>query len=330
MMNMKEQNLLTIKNLKKTFVINQGLFQSKQYVKAVDNVSFSVQRNESFGIVGESGCGKSTIGRLLVRLLPPTEGTVLFEGKDLHSIPRRAFRKHQGNLQIVFQDPFASLNPRIPVGRIIGEPLKIHGLMAAKERKQAVRELLKVVGLKPEFYSRYPHEFSGGQRQRICIARALVLKPKLIIADEPVSALDVSIQSQVLNLMRELQKEFGLTYVFISHDLSVVKHFCDRIGVMYLGRIVELAEKEKLYHSPQHPYTRSLLSAIPIPDPKTSRDRIILKGDVPSPANPPSGCTFHTRCPEVMEICRLTAPELINLENGHQVACHLINPQETK
>ncbi len=322
---MLKQNLLEIKNLKKTFIINRGMFQRKINVKAVDDISFSVQKKQSFGIVGESGCGKTTIGRMLVRLLEPTSGHVFFEGKDLFLLPKHTFQKKQRELQIVFQDPFASLNPRIPVGRIIGEPLKIHGLMKAEERRKTVEELLDVVGLKPEFYSRFPHEFSGGQRQRVCIARALVLKPKLIVADEPVSALDVSIQSQVLNLMKTLQKEYGLTYVFISHDLSVVKHFCDRIAVMYLGRIVEMASKEDLYHSPCHPYTRSLLSAIPVPDPKVRRERIILSGDVPSPANPPSGCTFHTRCPKVKDICKQTSPGLIRMDNAHQVACHLFN-----
>ena len=320
---MPDQNLLEVKHLQKTFILHRGMFHPKQYVKAVDDVSFSVRKQESFGIVGESGCGKTTIGRMLIRLLEPTAGNVFFEGKDLFSLPQKAFRKQQCDLQIVFQDPFASLNPRIPIGRIIGEPLKIHGLMAAKERRKTVEELLDVVGLKPEFYSRYPHEFSGGQRQRICIARALVLKPKLIVADEPVSALDVSIQSQILNLMRRLQQEYGPTYVFISHDLSVVKHFCDRIGVMYLGKIVEMASKEDVYHSPYHPYTRALLSAIPIPDPNVRRERIILSGDVPNPANPPSGCAFHPRCPKAMEICTHTSPKLVEVKDAHQVACHL-------
>lgn len=320
---MSNTNLLEIKNLKKTFTINGGLFKPDILVKAVDDVSFSVQKEQSFGIVGESGCGKSTIGRMLIRLLEPTAGKVFFEGKDLFATSQSTFRKQQRDLQIVFQDPFASLNPRIPVGRIIGEPLKIHGLQNAEERRKSVEDLLDVVGLKTEFYSRFPHEFSGGQRQRICIARALVLRPKLIVADEPVSALDVSIQSQVLNLMRKLQQEFGLTYVFISHDLSVVKHFCNRIGVMYLGKIVEMADKEDLYRSPLHPYTRSLLSAIPIPDPKARRERIILKGDVPSPANPPPGCTFHTRCPEAMDICKQISPNLVEVEHSHQVSCHL-------
>ncbi len=326
---MPNQNLLEIESLKKTFVVNRGLFSPNINVKAVNDISFSVSKEECFGIVGESGCGKTTIGRMIVRLIHPTGGTIRFEGEDLFSLPRTQFQKKRRELQIIFQDPFASLNPRIPIGRIIGEPLKVHGLLSHKERREAVEQLLDVVGLKKEFYSRYPHEFSGGQRQRICIARALVLKPKLIVADEPVSALDVSIQSQILNLMRTLQKEFGLTYIFISHDLSVVKHFCDRIAVMYLGNMVELAAKEELYKNPLHPYTQSLLSAIPVPDPKANKQRLILKGDVPSPANPPSGCTFHTRCPQTMEVCKRQIPDSVKVSDTHQVACHLFTNQGT-
>ncbi|MBU2513928.1 dipeptide ABC transporter ATP-binding protein [bacterium] len=320
---MSIQHLLEITHLKKTFVVNRGMFSPKIFVKAVDDVSFNVIKSESFGIVGESGCGKTTIGRLLVRLTQPTNGTVHFENEELFSMSRKQFRKKQCELQMIFQDPFASLNPRIPVGRIIGEPLAVHGIGNASERRKAVEELLEIVGLKRSFYKRYPHEFSGGQRQRICIARALVLKPKVIVADEPVSALDVSIQSQILNLMRNLQKELGLTYIFISHDLSVVKHFCNRIAVMYLGKFVETASKVDLYRSPLHPYTQSLLSAIPVPDPAANRNRIVLTGDVPSPANPPSGCSFHTRCPKAMDICSKKLPVLRNMAETHQVACHL-------
>ena len=317
------QKLLKIEQLKKTFVVNRGMFSPKIFVKAVDDVSFEVMKSESFGIVGESGCGKTTIGRMLVRLIEPTGGTVYFDEEDLFTMSRKRFRQKQCELQMIFQDPFASLNPRIPVGRIIGEPLVVHGIGTSGERRKTVEELLEVVGLKPSFYKRFPHEFSGGQRQRICIARALVLKPQIIVADEPVSALDVSIQSQILNLMRRLQKELGLTYIFISHDLSVVKHFCNRIAVMYLGRFVETAGKEDLYRSPLHPYTQSLLSAIPVPDPQAGRERIVLTGDVPSPANPPSGCSFHTRCPRAMDICVNQQPVLRSMTETHRVACHL-------
>lgn len=323
-MTQSTETLIEVKGLKKYFSIKQGLLKKTvQNVKAVDDLNFSIKKGEIFGLVGESGCGKTTTGRLLIRLIEPTEGQILFEGENLLGLSPKDLRLKRKDFQIVFQDPFASLNPRMTIGEIIEEPLVIYDQYNAKERKERVKELLKVVGLKEEHLKRYPHEFSGGQRQRIGIARSLALNPKLIVADEPVSALDVSIQSQVLNLLKELQKEFGLTYLFISHDLSVVKHLCDRIGVMYLGRMVELAPKKELYNEPLHPYTKSLLSAVPIPNPKLKRERVILSGDVPSPANPPSGCTFHTRCPEAMDICKTHRPEFQQVRDEHNVACHI-------
>lgn len=316
--------LLEVKGLKKYFPIRAGLLGKTQgYVKAVDDVSFAVHEGETLGIVGESGCGKSTTGRSIIRLLEPTAGDVIFKGQNLTGLKGEELRKMRRDLQIVFQDPYASLNPRMTIGAILEEPLKIHGLANATERKQRVKELLEIVGLTEHHYNRYPHEFSGGQRQRIGIARALITKPKLIVADEPVSALDVSIQSQILNLMKDLQEQFQLTYLFISHDLSVVRHISDRVGVMYLGRMVELAPKHELYANPQHPYTQALLSAVPHPDPREVRERIILTGDVPSPANPPTGCAFHTRCHACMEICKTDRPELKQTAEGHWVACHL-------
>ncbi|MGG4494734.1 ABC transporter ATP-binding protein [Brevibacillus reuszeri] len=319
--------LLEVKGLKKYFPIRSGLLKKvTNHVKAVDDISFSVDKGETLGIVGESGCGKSTTGRAILRLIEPSGGDVIFQGENLAKLSSYEMRMKRKDLQIIFQDPFASLNPRMTVGDIIEEPMIIYNLYPTpKERKEKVAELMQVVGLKPENAERFPHEFSGGQRQRIGIARALSLNPKLIVADEPVSALDVSIQSQVLNLMRDLQKQYGLTYIFISHNLSVVKHFCDRIGVMYLGRMVELAPKNALYEEPLHPYTRSLLSAVPIAKPKMKRERIILTGDVPSPANPPSGCTFHTRCPDCMEICKTEKPQFHSMGDGRYVACHLYN-----
>ncbi|ATF13176.1 dipeptide ABC transporter ATP-binding protein [Brevibacillus sp. AG] len=330
-MNLLEQSeckpLLEVRGLKKYFPIRSGLLKKvTNHVKAVDDLSFTVATGETLGIVGESGCGKSTTGRAILRLLEPTGGEVIFQGENLAALSPNEMRMKRKDLQIIFQDPFASLNPRMTVGEIIEEPMIIFELYeTSKERKEKVAELMQVVGLKSENSERFPHEFSGGQRQRIGIARALALNPKLIVADEPVSALDVSIQSQVLNLMRDLQKQYGLTYIFISHNLSVVKHFCDRIGVMYLGRMVELAPKNALYEEPLHPYTRSLLSAVPIAKPKMKRERIILTGDVPSPANPPSGCTFHTRCPDCMEICKTDKPEFQSMGDGRYVACHLYN-----
>lgn len=322
---MNEGDLLVVKNLIKHYPISGGIF-GKQIgaVKAVDDVSFSVKKGETLGLVGESGCGKSTTGRSVLRLIEPTAGEIYFEDKEVSRMSKEEMRQMRRDMQIVFQDPFASLNPRHNVEKIMEEPLIVHGIGNASERKKKVREMLEVVGLTSYHASRYPHQFSGGQRQRIGIARALMLHPKLIVADEPVSALDVSIQSQVLNLMQDLQKEFSLTYVFIAHDLSVVRHISDRVGVMYLGRLVELADKETLYAKPLHPYTQALLSAVPVPDPDSKRERIILQGTVPSPANPPSGCTFHTRCTHVKDSCRTNRPEFRNVGGNHFVACHLV------
>lgn len=318
------EDLLVVKNLKKYYPITGGVLGGEVgVVKAVDDVSFTVKRGETLGLVGESGCGKSTTGRSLLRLIEPTSGEINFDGTDVMSLSTDAMRKMRRDMQIVFQDPFASLNPRHNIEKILEEPLIVHGLDSSAERKKRVQEMLEIVGLSSYHASRYPHQFSGGQRQRIGIARALMLKPKLIVADEPVSALDVSIQSQVLNLMQDLQREFGLTYLFIAHDLSVVRHISDRVGVMYLGRIVELTTSSQLYSNPLHPYTKALLSAVPSPDPDAVRERVILQGDVPSPAKPPSGCTFHTRCPHVTEECRTVRPEFADTGDGHFVACHL-------
>ncbi|MBW5468572.1 dipeptide ABC transporter ATP-binding protein [Brevibacillus formosus] len=318
------EDLLVVKNLKKYYPITGGVLGGEVgVVKAVDDVSFTVKRGETLGLVGESGCGKSTTGRSLLRLIEPTSGEINFDGTDVMSLSTDAMRKMRRDMQIVFQDPFASLNPRHNIEKILEEPLIVHGLGSSAERKKRVQEMLEIVGLSSYHASRYPHQFSGGQRQRIGIARALMLKPKLIVADEPVSALDVSIQSQVLNLMQDLQREFGLTYLFIAHDLSVVRHISDRVGVMYLGRIVELTTSSQLYSNPLHPYTKALLSAVPSPDPDAVRERVILQGDVPSPAKPPSGCTFHTRCPHVTEECRTVRPEFADTGHGHFVACHL-------
>jgi oligopeptide transport system ATP-binding protein len=316
--------LLKVENLKKHFPITGGILgRPVSSVKAVDGVSFTVNKGETLGIVGESGCGKSTTGRMLMRLIDPSEGRVTFEDRELTSLSNSEMRKIRREIQMVFQDPYASLNPRHTVEKILEEPLKVHGMGSAKERKKRVHELLNIVGLSSYHAKRYPHQFSGGQRQRIGIARALMTKPKLIIADEPVSALDVSIQSQVLNLMQDLQKEFELTYIFIAHDLGVVRHISDRVGVMYLGKMVELSESEKLYEKPLHPYTQALLSAVPIPDPDFKRETMLLQGDIPSPSNPPSGCTFHTRCPHATEVCKQKVPEFKEHQPGHYVACHL-------
>ncbi|OIU68831.1 ABC transporter ATP-binding protein [Rossellomorea aquimaris] len=316
--------LLKVENLKKHFPITGGILgRPVSSVKAVDGVSFTVNKGETLGIVGESGCGKSTTGRMLMRLIDPSEGKVTFEDRELTTLSNSEMRKIRREIQMVFQDPYASLNPRHTVEKILEEPLKVHGIGSAKERKERVHELLNIVGLSSYHAKRYPHQFSGGQRQRIGIARALMTKPKLIIADEPVSALDVSIQSQVLNLMQDLQKEFELTYIFIAHDLGVVRHISDRVGVMYLGKMVELSDSENLYEKPLHPYTQALLSAVPIPDPDFKRETQLLQGDIPSPSNPPSGCTFHTRCPFATEVCKEKVPEFKEHQPGHYVACHL-------
>ncbi|WP_432408206.1 ABC transporter ATP-binding protein [Wukongibacter sp. M2B1] len=323
---MKEK-LLEVRNLKTYFPITGGLLgQTTNYVKAVDGVSFDVYRGETLGLVGESGCGKSTTGRTIMRLIEPTDGKVIFDGKDIFNLKKKEMLESRREMQMIFQDPFSSLNPRKMVKEIIGGAFEIHSPnMKKREREEEVAKLLEIVGLNPDYITRYPHEFSGGQRQRIGIARSLALKPKLIIADEPVSALDVSIQSQVLNLLNRLQKQFSLTYIFIAHDLSVVRHLSDRVGVMYLGKIVELADGDELYSKPLHPYTRALLSAIPIPKVGVKRERIILEGDVPSPINPPSGCRFHTRCPYHMRICKEVDPSFKEVADKHYVACHLVD-----
>jgi oligopeptide transport system ATP-binding protein len=318
--------LLKVTGLKKHFLIESDMLgRPKSYVRAVDGVDFTIRSGQTLGIVGESGCGKSTTGRAILRLIEPSSGEVQFDGVDLTKLSTKEMRKMRRHMAIVFQDPFASLNPRMTVKEILAEPLEIFKVGTPKERMKQIEELLEIVGLNRSHLKRYPHEFSGGQRQRIGIARALTTKPKLVIADEPVSALDVSIQSQVLNLMQELQQQFGLTYLFISHDLSVVKHISDQVGVMYLGKMLELADKDDLYEQPLHPYTQALLSAVPQPHPDQKRERIILHGDLPSPANPPAGCTFHPRCRDCMDICRTKAPEWKEVKPGHFVGCHLFN-----
>jgi peptide/nickel transport system ATP-binding protein/oligopeptide transport system ATP-binding protein len=320
---MKNEKILKVEQLKKYFPVGGGLFRRHRgFIKAVDGVDLALQKGETLGLVGESGCGKSTLGYCILRLEEPTSGQVLFEGRDILASDRTVLRRLRRNMQIIFQDPYSSLNPRKTVGRIIGEGFQIHGLLSSEERRQRVMELLEIVGLLPEHYYRYPHEFSGGQRQRICISRALALNPRLVVADEPVSALDVSVQAQILNLLVSLQNRFHLTYLFISHDLGVVRHICDRIAVMYLGKIVESASSLNLYAVPRHPYTASLLSAVPIANPFRKRTRIRLGGDVPSPVNTPSGCSFHPRCLQVQPICEKQVPELIEIESGHHVACH--------
>lgn len=315
--------LLEVKNIKKWFPAKKSPFsREKVYIKAVDGVSFTLNEGETLGVVGESGCGKSTMGRTVLRLIEPTEGQVLFEGKDYTALKDAELRKSRTDLQIIFQDPYASLDPRMTIGDIIAEPLDIQLKLPAKERMERVLKTMERVGLNTRYVNRYPHEFSGGQRQRIGIARAIVLEPKLMVCDEPVSALDVSIQAQVLNLLMDLQKEMKMAYIFISHDLSVIKHISDRVAVMYLGHVVEIAEKADLYDHPMHPYTVALLSAIPVPDRKHKKEKIVLEGDLPSPANPPSGCIFHTRCYKAKNICKTQVPELKDCGNGHCCACH--------
>ncbi len=319
-------DLLVVKNLKKYFPIKSAFFKfTVGNVKAVDGVSFSIKRGTTMGLVGESGCGKSTIGRTILRLHDKTDGEVLFNGVDIFKLSRDELRKMRPKIQIIFQDPYSSLSPRLPIGEIIGEAVREHGIVPEEELDAYITRIMKACGLQEYHKDRYPHEFSGGQRQRICIARALALNPDFILCDEPVSALDVSIQAQIINLLKDLQKEFGLTYLFISHDLSVVQHISDTVGVMYLGSMAEYAETDELYGNPLHPYTKALFSAIPVPDPDAKMNRVILEGSIPSPANPPKGCKFHTRCSECMEICSKEAPEFREVTPGHFVACHLYN-----
>ncbi|WP_226644596.1 ABC transporter ATP-binding protein [Mesobacillus subterraneus] len=320
----EKENLLEIKNLKTYYPVKGGFFRrTVGNVKAVDDISFEIKKGETLGLVGESGCGKSTTGRTIIRLLNATDGEIIFEGKDITKLRGKTLQSIRQDIQMVFQDPYASLNPMQMVGDIVSEPIRNFKNASMKDLKNEVIDLLTKVGLPEDAYYKYAHEFSGGQRQRIGIARALALRPKLIIADEPVSALDVSVQSQVLNLLKELQKEFDLTFLFIAHDLSVVKHMSDRIGVMYLGNMVEIADRNSMYAEPLHPYTQALISAIPMPDPRRKKERIVLEGDVPSPLNPPTGCPFHPRCPAAMAECSQVKPALKEVKPGHRVACHL-------
>jgi oligopeptide transport system ATP-binding protein len=320
-------SLLEIRDLKKYFPVNDGLFsRNKGAVKAVDGVTLAVNEGETVGLVGESGCGKSTLGRTILRLIEPTGGEVIFQGKNLLAMSQRELRDMRREMQIIFQDPYASLNPRMRVGDIVGEGLEIHKLARGKAKRDRVMELLHQVGLRQDHYSRYPHEFSGGQRQRIGIARALAVSPKFIVCDEPVSSLDVSIQAQIINLLQELQEKMHLTYLFISHDLRVVEHISHRVAIMYLGKVVEIANSETIYRDAKHPYTRALLSAVPMPDTDRKKERVVLEGDVPSPVNPPSGCTFHPRCAYRQALCSETEPPLDFSADGHGVACHVFGP----
>jgi oligopeptide transport system ATP-binding protein len=334
--NGKHETLLSVKSLKMYFPITRGIIFQRHVgdIKAVDDISFDIKRGETLGLVGESGCGKSTTGRAILQLYRPTAGSVQFQGSELTTLKGESIRKMRRNMQMIFQDPYASLNPRMTVGSIIGEPLEVHNILSGKARRERVKELLDIVGLNPYFINRYPHEFSGGQRQRIGVARALAVQPDFIVCDEPISALDVSIQAQVINLLERLQEEFNLTYLFIAHDLSVVRHISDRVAVMYLGKIVELTDRLTLYQKALHPYTQALLSAVPIPDPvaeaERAKRRTILQGDVPSPANPPKGCNFCTRCPAASRVmkeqgidCTIVEPKFSEIESGHWVACHL-------
>ncbi|GIK55320.1 MAG: dipeptide ABC transporter ATP-binding protein [Chloroflexi bacterium] len=325
----ERRKLLEVNNLVKYFPVRGGLLQRvRAWVKAVDDVSFFVYEGETLGLVGESGCGKTTVGRTILNLIPPTDGHVIFDGKDLSTLNASEMKKMRRNMQIIFQDPYSSLDPRMPIGESISEGLRIHTNKSGQERYDIVVEMLTRVGMRAEHARRYPHEFSGGQRQRIGIARALALQPKFIVCDEPVSALDVSIQAQVLNILKELQRDFGLTYLFIAHNLSVVEHFSDRVGVMYLGKMVEMASRDDLYEDPLHPYTQSLMSAIPIPDPTLKRQRVILQGEVPSPLNPPKGCRFHTRCPLAFDKCSQETPPFKDYGNEHYAACWLLETGE--
>ena len=325
----EEEYLLQVKNLKKYFPIGKTFLKKNQkYLRAVDGISFNLKAGKTVGIVGESGCGKTTMGRTVLRLYEPTDGQIIFEGRDIAHLNGEELRKVRPSFQMIFQDPYSSLSPRLPVGELIGEAVKVHKIVPQSELKEYVLDIMKKCGLQEHFYDRYPHEFSGGQRQRICIAKALALKPKLVICDEPVSALDVSIQAQVINLFKDLQEKDNLAYIFISHDLSVVEHISDEVGVMYLGNMVEFGSKEEMFENPMHPYTKSLFSAVPIPDPDVKMNRIILKGDIPSPANPPSGCKFHTRCNQCKEICKTVEPRFRDYGNGHMVACHLYDQGE--
>jgi len=326
-MTTENEILIRVENLKKYFPITRGVFQRHVGdIKAVDDVSFFVRQNETLGLVGESGCGKTTTGRTILQLYRPTAGQVYFEGQDLSVMKGEQLRHLRRRMQMIFQDPYASLNPRMTIGSIVGEPLEVHNIAKGKEKRERVQELLRVVGLNPYFVNRYPHEFSGGQRQRIGVARALALNPDFIVCDEPVSSVDVSIQAQIVNLLEDLQAQFGMAYLFIAHDLSMVRHISNRVAVMYLGKIVELTNRAELYENPLHPYTQALLSAVPIPDPvvEERRQRIILEGDVPSPAHPPSGCNFSTRCPVVMDICKKEDPEFKEVSSEHWAACHRI------
>ncbi len=323
--------LLEVKNLVKWFPIKAGFFKHVVgHVKAVDGVSFTIKKSQTMGLVGESGCGKSTCGRTILRLQGKTSGDVLFDGEDIFDLSREDLRRIRPRMQIVFQDPYSSLSPRLPVGEIIGEAVREHGIVAKEEFDDYITRVMDVCGLPSYYKGRYPHEFSGGQRQRICIARALALMPEFIVCDEPVSALDVSIQAQIINLLKDLQEQFGLTYLFISHDLSVVEHISDTVGVMYLGNMVEFSTTEKIFANPLNPYTKALFSAIPIPDPDAQINRIILEGSIPSPANPPKGCKFHTRCKECKEVCKYANPEWLEVEEGHFCACHLYDTDDAK
>jgi peptide/nickel transport system ATP-binding protein len=321
---MEKDYILQVSHLKKYFPVEKNFFgKATRYLKAVDDVSFDLERGKTIGIVGESGCGKTTMGRSILRLYDITDGTIMFNGHDITKLKRAQMRPFRKDMQIIFQDPYSSLSPRQNIGEIIGEAVQVHKIVPKNEQKEYVMEVMEKCGLQPQFYDRYPHEFSGGQRQRICIARAVALQPQMIVCDEPVSALDVSIQAQIINLLKDMQNNMGLTYVFISHDLSVVEHISDEVAVMYLGNMMEKGDKKGIFAHPLHPYTQALFSAIPYPDPRVKMTRQILKGDIPSPSNPPAGCKFHTRCSKCMEICKTVVPEYKEVEKGHFTACHL-------